>query len=49
MGGVCLGPVGLVAGAASGAFILRTTSKNEERRNDARTAQAGISPPRRQC
>jgi hypothetical protein len=34
MSGVFLGPVGLVAGAASGAFILRTTSKNEERRND---------------
>jgi hypothetical protein len=49
MGGVFLGPAGLVAGAASGAFVLRTTSKIGERRKDARTAQAGISSPRRRC
>jgi hypothetical protein len=49
MGGVFLGPVGLVAGAASGAFVLRTTSKIGERRKDVRTAQAGISRPRRRC
>lgn len=38
VGGVFLGPAGLVAGAASGAFLLRTASKIGERRKDARTA-----------
>ena len=44
VGGVFLGPIGLAAGAASGAFVLRTASKIGERRKDARTAR--ITPRR---
>ena len=44
VGGVFLGPVGLAAGAASGAFVIRTASKIGERRKDARTAR--ITPRR---
>jgi hypothetical protein len=44
VGGLFLGPVGLVAGAASGAFVLRTASKIGERRKDARTAR--VTPRR---
>jgi len=40
VGGVILGPVGVVAGAVTGVVVTRAASKHGERRKDARVAAA---------